>query len=384
MNLFLFLAVLLVLVFFLGKIFEKAKIPWIFSSLLIGATLSLKNPFSVVTSSPEFEFLANMGMFFLLFMIGFEIDLNKMRKLAGFIFRSTFFIIFLEAIVGTFVIHFLFSYSWFISFIVGVSFATVGEIIILPILDEFGIVNTKLGQTIIGIGSFDDIIEITVILVLAFLIGINPGSESSGNLRILIASLIGIFVLFFILFRMKRVNEKLANSKSEIVSLLSFSILFLFLALGDLSSSTSLASLLAGISVKNFVSDGRKKEIGNSIRNLCYGLFAPLFFFSVGLELNLSYLVSSFWIVLIVFFASAISKIVGSYIIGRKRVGKKQSLLLGLGLCSRFSMSIVIIKLLFDAGLVREDLYSVIIASSMLFTIFVPVLFSKLYYKWKK
>ena len=116
-------------------------------------------------------------MYFLLFIIGFEIDLKKLKKSGKFIFKATFFIIFLEAIFGTLLIHFLFGYSWFISFLVALSFATVGEAILIPILDEFKIVNTKLGHSIIGIGTFDDIIEILLLILIVIVVGSNthPG-----------------------------------------------------------------------------------------------------------------------------------------------------------------------------------------------------------------
>ena len=48
-----------------------------------------------------------------------------------------------------------------------------------------------------------------------------------------------------------------------------------------------------------------------------------------------------------------------------------------------FSTSLIIIKLLLDGGLIRNDLYSIIVASSIIFKFLVPVLFSNLLVKWK-
>jgi Kef-type K+ transport system membrane component KefB len=97
----------------------------------------------------------------------------------------------------------------------------------------------------------------------------------------------------------------------------------------------------------------------------------------------MKYLFSSPELILIVFFAAALSKLIPSYIIGRKKMGSKNSLLLGIGLCVRFSTSIIIVKILLDNGLIKEGLYSVIVASSILFTLIIPFLFSKLLVKWK-
>jgi Kef-type K+ transport system membrane component KefB len=76
------------------------------------------------------------------------------------------------------------------------------------------------------------------------------------------------------------------------------------------------------------------------------------------------------------------AKIISSYIFGRKELGTKQSILLGIGLSVRFSTSIVIIKILFDSGLIDVALYSVLIASSIVFKFIIPVMFSNLLVKW--
>jgi len=77
------------------------------------------------------------------------------------------------------------------------------------------------------------------------------------------------------------------------------------------------------------------------------------------------------------------AKILGTLIIGKKEFGIKKTILLGIGLSVRFSTSIIIIKILFENGLINIGLYSVIVASSIVFKFIVPVLFSNLLVRWK-
>ena len=169
LNIFLFLSLIFLLTFVLGKAIEKVHIPWIFSSLLIGFFLAIYNPFTTITNSSTFEFLAQLGMYLLLFIIGFEIDLKEMRRQGKFIIKTTIITIFFATFFGTLLICFLFGFNIFVSIIVSLSFATVGEEILIPILDEFKLTNEPLGQTIIGVGTLDDIFEIlTLILVILF------------------------------------------------------------------------------------------------------------------------------------------------------------------------------------------------------------------------
>jgi len=380
MNIFLFLGMAFLLTLLIGKLLEKIRIPWIFSALLIGSLLAVYNPFVSITSSSTFEFLAQLGMYFLLFVIGFEIDLKKLKKSKNFIFKATFFIIFLEGIFGMLLIHFVFGYSWFISSLVALSFATVGEAILIPILDEFKIINTKLGQSIISIGTLDDIIEIILLILIVIVIG--SGVHSGFNIFLTLISLF-ILVIFTIgLIKLKKQNKKFKFLSIETLFLFILFVLFLFLGIGELAKAAPIAALLAGIALNTFVPDNRIKKVKSEIRTLCYGFFAPIFFLWVGITMNINYLLSFPLLIILVVVVSKGAKLLGSWIIGRKELGTKQSILLGIGLSVRFSTSIIIIKILFEHNLIGSDLYSIIIASSIVFNFIIPFLFSKLLVRW--
>lgn len=380
-NIFLFLGVAFLLTFLIGRLLEKIRVPWIFSALLIGSLLAIYNPFTSITSSPTFEFLAQLGMYFLLFIIGFEIDLRKLKKSKNFIFKATFFIIFLEAIFGTLLIHFVFGYSWFISSLVALSFATVGEAILIPILDEFKIVNTKIGQSIIGIGTLDDIIEILLLILVVVLIGSKV--HSSFNIFLTLISLAVLVILTIGLTKLKKQNEKFKFLSIESLFLFILFVLFLFLGIGQLAQAAPIAALLAGITLNTFIPDNRIERVKSGIKTLCYGFFAPIFFLWVGVTIDIDYLLAFPLLILLVVAVSKGAKLLGSWIIGRKELGTKQSILLGIGLSVRFSTSIIIIKILFDNNLIGADLYSIIVASSIVFKFIVPVLFSNLLVRWK-
>jgi len=382
MNLFLFLSFVFLLTFILGRLIEKIRVPWIFAALILGSLLAIYNPFTSATSSPEFVFLAQLGMYFLLFVVGFEIDLSKLRKQGKFIFKATFFIIFLEAFFGTLLVHFVFGYDWLISFVVALSFATVGEAILIPILDEFRIVNTKLGQSIIGIGSLDDLIELFTLILVIFLIG-SSDSAHHLNIVVILISLLTLFGLAFVLTKFRGEGRKFSFLDIENLFILILFILFLFLGIGEYAHATAIAALLSGIALKTFIPEKRLKTIESEVKTMCYGFFAPIFFLWVGSTMNMNYIVSYPLLILLVVGVSNTAKILGSWVIGKKELGTKESILLGIGLSVRFSTSIIIIKILFENGMIDVGLYSVIIASSIVFKFIVPVLFSNLIVRWK-
>jgi len=381
LNIFLFLSATFLLTFLIGRALEKIRVPWIFGALLLGAVLAIHNPFASVTSSETFAFLANLGMFFLLFVIGFEIDLKEMKKESFFIVKATFFIILLEAVIGSILIRFLFGYEWFISFLIGLSFATVGEAVLIPILDEFKIINSKLGQAIIGIGLFDDIIEIFLLVLIVVVVGSTQYSHFS--IGVVLVSLLALFLLTVGFVKLKKEGKQFVFLNIETLFFLSLFVLFLFVGIGEYAKTTALAALLSGIALKTFIPKERLQLIESEIKTMCYGFFAPVFFLWIGIQMDLGYLASAPLLVLLIIIATTSAKILGSYIVSRKELKVKESALLGIGLSVRFSTSIIIIKILFDNGFIGKELFSVIVASSIVFTFVVPLLFSYLLSKWK-
>ena len=380
LNMFIFLALAFLFTIIVGRLIERIRMPWIFAALILGAALAAYNPFTDITSSETFSFLAQLGMYFLLFIIGFEINLKEMKKKGRFLFKATFFVIFLEAFFGTLVVHFAFGYGWIISFLVALSFATVGEAILIPILDEFKVINTKLGQSIIGIGLLDDIIEVIALTIVVAMVGSNV--HSHFNVGLILGSLFLLFALTFGLSKLKKEGEKFNFLNVETLFIFSIFVLFLFLGLGEYAEATPLAAFLAGIGLRTFISKKRLRLIESEVKTLCYGLFAPIFFLWVGSTMNIAYLTTYPLLILLVFAVSSGSKLLGSGIITRGVMSGKEAVLLGIGTSVRFSTSIIIIKILFDNGFIGDDIYSVVIASSIAFTFVVPILFSNLLSRW--
>ena len=382
MNLILFLAMVFLLTFLIGRLLEKIRIPWIFSSLLIGLGLAAYNPFKDITSSSAFIFLAQLGMYFLLFIIGFEINLDEILKKKGFIIRTTAAIISAESFFGALLVHYLFGVSWFISILVALSFATVGEAILLPILDEFKLTRRRLGQTILGIGVLDDVVEVITIVVLTVVLGLNVG-HTSTKIYVTIGILLGLFISAYLLTKLKNRAAKIHFEGVASFFLFVVFFIFAFIGIGLLAEAAALGALLAGMALRNFIPKKKWGVIDSEVRTMAYGFFAPMFFLWVGVDTDVSYLIKFPLYVLAVVALTNITKICVSYLVGKKEVGKKKAIIMGISLTVKFSTSIVIIKLLFENGLIPSALYSVLVGATILFQFVVPFVLSYLIKHWR-
>ncbi|NOZ44016.1 MAG: hypothetical protein GXP45_02550 [bacterium] len=84
----LLVAIVFVLTFVFGRLFEKIHIPGIFVALILGVAASWLPITQEIIGFDGFKMLSFLGMNFLLFLIGFEIDIPQMKRLKGFIMRS--------------------------------------------------------------------------------------------------------------------------------------------------------------------------------------------------------------------------------------------------------------------------------------------------------
>ncbi len=381
-SLILFLAGVFLVTFLVGMLLERIRIPWIFSALLIGLGLAAHNPFKEITNSESFIFLAQLGMYFLLFIIGFEINLNEIRRKKNFIIKTTLAIVFAEAFLGTFFVHYVFDIPWMISILVATSFATVGEAVLLPILDEFKLTKTRLGQTILGIGVLDDIIEVATVIVLTVLLGTTVG-HAHAKISLTIIVLLTLFGLTYLLTHLKNKAGEIHFKGISSFFLFIMFFIFTFIGIGLIAEAAALGALLAGIALRNFIPKNRWRIIDSEIRTMAYGFFAPLFFLWVGVDTDIGYLIKFPLLVLAVMALTKSTKIIVSYIMGRKELGKHKSIILGVALSVKFSTSIVIIKLLFENDLIPLTLYSVLVGATILFKFVVPFLLSCLITHWK-
>lgn len=361
-----------------GLLLEKyLKIPWMFSALFLGIAFSVFGFFSSALKSEPFLLLAKLGMLFLLFIIGFNLHFKKLKKLKKDIFNGTAFIITFEALAVGSLLYFVFPEhvhnSFLVAFLIAFSFATVGEAILLPILAEFKLLKTTFGQLTLGIGTADDVFEILTLAAIPFVIGylhikIN-GTLPSPTL--IIVGLVGILLLTILLIKIlaPRVKNILKASKYYfVIPLLILLLFFSFVALGSIvtESLAAIAAILSGIVARSWI-PRQKLPINEKFTNfLGYIFLSPLFFLSIGAEFSLLAISGVILLLLAIWVIAKGSKVFASYMLFRKKLGTKYSLLMGVGLSVRFSTSLIVQYIFLASGLITLTLYSVLIATAIL------------------
>jgi Kef-type K+ transport system membrane component KefB len=371
-----------------GYLLEKyVKIPWMFASLFFGLVLSALGLFRSTFESDVFKLFETFGMYFLLFIIGFNLDFKTMGKLKKYVVVGTFFIICFEGLFGCLLLYFVFpsevSNSLLVALVTALSFATVGEAVLLPILAGFKIIKTTFGQLTLGIGTLDDIIEVLMLAVVAVL----PGFMATTQVRIIpdplliFSGLLCLLLLTFVMMKLggkvKRVLEA-KNPPSYVTSLLTLLVCFSFIAIGGFvfESLATVGAIFGGMVFRRLLPKERLSENEKAVEFLGYIFLSPIFFLSIGASVSVTSLLIYPSLIALVWAVAKGSKLLSSFLFFHKLLGSKYSLLLGLGLSVRFSTSLIVQFILLGSGLISLALYSALIATAIFMKPVIIIIYS--------
>lgn len=364
----------------LGFFLEKyLRMPWMFSALFLGMLFSSLGFFKTTLQDQAFGVLSTMGMLFLLFMIGFNLEIKQMKRFGKSILQGAFVIVGLEACIVGIVLFLIFpaeiGNSFLVALVVALSFATVGEAVLLPILAKFDLLKTRFGQITLGIGTFDDILEVLTLVLIPFLPIFLPNLKIAGfpDPTFVILDLIGVFALTFAIVKIGgRIKHLLNNSSYSTFArpLLIMLMFFTFVVIGSFvfESLAAISAIFGGIVCRSIlpVEDFQTDE--KIVNFLGYVVLSPIFFLSVGSSMSFSSILVYPILIMTILFATFSAKLLGSLMLFRKLLGAKHSFLLGLSLNVRFSTGLIVQYVLLVSGLITLGLYSALVASAVIMT----------------
>ena len=367
-----------VILTFANLINKYLRMPWMFTVVMYGIFLAATGLFKETFESSNFLFLSQLGMLFFLFTIGVDLDLKKIRQLGKYIVFGNILLTLTEGAIlgGVFYIFFpeFVNQSILVALLAGIAFGTVGEVILLAILKEFGLEKTQFGQLALGIGVFDDIFEIGVLaLIVALPAFFQNGATNESwllSLRILLI-LAGIILASFLFTKvgslLKTRFEKL-NPNTFTAPFIIFLVIFSFFHFSsvEFESMSVIAAIFSGIAVQGLLPENIVAQYKKPIYFIGNMFLGPFFFLSLGNKISFDSLLNLPGLILLIVTISIVVRVSISYLLFNKILGKEQSAVLGVGLCAKFSTSVISENLLFTSGLITAPLYSAIMAAFIL------------------
>ena len=261
---------------FIAKLLRQPVIlGYIAAGVLLGETVGLH-----VISTEAIEPIAELGLILLLFMIGLEIDLKKLKQTGRAVATVGLLQVPLSTIAG---IGFFGLAGWRVDGLgplyLGFACALASTMIVVKLLYDRFELDTTAGRVMLGILVFQDI---WAILFLA----LQPNLRSPAVSILLLSLVKGALVVAFALLFSKQVLPKLFKSVAKIPELMVLGALAwcfgIVLIAANLGLSTAMGALIAGVSLSTFPYNLDVIAKVVSLRDF----FITLFFVSLGTKIG--------------------------------------------------------------------------------------------------
>ncbi|URD48757.1 cation:proton antiporter [Chroococcidiopsis sp. CCNUC1] len=281
--------ILLLVILFVPLLFERfLKVPGLVGLLAAGVVLGPQGLRVLERGAPPMDLLPEIGLVYLMFVAGLEIDMEQFRQTRNRSLTFGSFTFLVPLIMGTAVGLIFFPGKWNTSILIGSLFAS-HTLLAYPIVSRLGVVKNEAVTVTIGATIFTDI---GALLVLAICVAIHQGDFSATRLATLIGSLVIYSVV--VLFGFDRAGKEFfKRSGDDQGNQFLFVLLAVFLAAVGaqlIGVEKIVGAFLAGLAVNDAVGEGPVKEKVLFVGSV---LFIPIFFVSLGLLIDIPAFIAS-------------------------------------------------------------------------------------------
>jgi Kef-type K+ transport system membrane component KefB len=390
------IGILLLVARLMGEIAQRLNQPSVVGEILAGIILgpSLIAGFfpgigewiipQTATQGYLLEVVSLIGAMFLLLITGLETDIRLIKRHArtamgvsggGIIVTfATGFVLgqnlpdFLLADTGERLV-----FSLFVATAMSISAIPV----IAKVLMDLNLMRRDVGQTIIAAGMSDDTIGWMLLSVVA---GIASGeSVTAGSVFQIVGSVLAFMLVSFTVGRwmVKKLLNYVQDQVKSTDRLLTLVVVLTFLW-GAITQALNLEAVLGAfvMGILFGMMPRLPDEVVHKLESIALGIFAPIFFATAGLKVNVINLFEPRLLIItgIVIFVATFGKIAGTYL-GARFIGKKDhwtSLSFGAGLNARGAMEIIIATIGLRLGILSQDMFSIIVVMAMATSLMAP------------
>lgn len=370
--------IILIASFAFSALFKKIGFPPVVGQLLAGMILGIYS-IKAVLFGPEslaiVDFLSVLGIVFLLFLAGLEIDLRKIRETS----RDSIIISFSAALLPLF-LGFVFlqalGYDFLTSLVFGGALSVTSEGTKVKVLMDLDSLNTRLGGLMLAAGAIDDIFEVFFLA----LVVIMAHGGTMFDLVMIPLQVLAFFAIAFVFFKVSsRLLKHMASNGGNNTELFSVTVIFI-LVLAALSQTLQLGYLIGAIiggfllqiSLRSVDSKNREAII-KTTEMITLALVVPFFFANAGLNFDLGTLGANVTLLIGTVAIAFLGKIVGTLIVKPiSSLSWKQLYYVGWAMNSRGAAELVIALIALQFSLISVQIFSVLVAMAMITTLTFP------------
>jgi Kef-type K+ transport system membrane component KefB/nucleotide-binding universal stress UspA family protein len=373
------------------RIGQPAVVGEIVAGILLGPTLLGNVPMIAEYIVPNntgknyLDIISMLGAMFLLFIAGMETDIKLIR-----IHSRKAIKIASAALLVSFISLFFFSltipdnlltdpdskylFAAFLSITISVSAISV----IAKVLIDLNLIRRDFGQLFIAIGMIDETlvwIIVSIIIGLASGFAATVGGVFSSFTKVILFIILGYVVGKFLIKYIITFFQNKIKLRDKFLTL----VVVLIFIYGAIAQAIGLEAVLGAFVIG--IVFGQipylSEETLDKLESITFAIFAPIFFASAGLQVNVleftdpNILMLALLLMLVAFSSKTIGGFIGSKYLAKNDT--RTSLLFGIGLNTRGTIQIILATIGLTIGILSKDIFSIIIIISVISSIISPI-----------
>ena len=347
------------------------RLPVMLGYLIVGITIG-PHALGWIPDAPETRDLAEFGVVFLMFSIGLEFSLARLRAMQRLVFGLG-----TAQVVATVVLVMIsclfFGLSWKAGLALGGILAMSSTAIVSKMLVERAELSTPHGQKIMGVLLFQDLAVVPLIIVIPALA--ESGAELSTTIMVAMvkAALVLAALLIFGQKLLRPWFHLVAQQKSSELFMLNVLLFTLGMAwLTELSGlSLALGAFVAGMLISETEYRYQVEDDIKPFRDVLLGLF----FVTIGMLLDMHAIIAGWsWILLLLLILLPFKALVVAVLVRFFGGSWGAGLRTGLGLAQAGEFGFVLLTLAGGANLLAEDVMQNVLAAMLLSMLIAPFL----------
>ena len=375
------LLLVLTVAWIFGGVAERLGYPTMMGELFAGIAfgpplLGLLHP------SELLSVLAELGVFLLMVYVGMEVDLRELFRLGPQSLLIAF---------GAFVIPFGLGYAagvWLevsvgAALFLGLAMAATSLATKSRILADLELLDTRIANVLLGGALASDV------GVLVAFAGVDTyvtaGALDPAEIALILGKALAFFAItLFLGYRFLPVAWHHIERQRERYGFVDHTTAFTFallvsLLFAQLATVAGLHMIIGGFIAGMFlrqadVEPGLYDHMHTVIYDLAMGLFAPVFFVTVGFQITFDVFFEAFGILAVLVAVAFLGKIVGSWLFSLPTsLTSREGLVVGFGMNGRGTVEIIIAQVALGAGVIDDVMFSILVFIAIFTTALVPV-----------
>ncbi len=395
-DFFLILLLILVSARIFAEVFQHIGLPPVLGELTAGLFIG-PSLLGWVNLNDTIKLLAEIGIILLLFDVGLETNLKRLKESglhAVIVAMGGFF---LPLFLGTAVTYYLFDFSLITSLFVGGTITATSIGITVRVLKDLKKHQSREGEIVLGAAVLDDIFGVILLAILY-------DFSQSGKINLIDSGKVFLFITVF--FMIAPIAAKLMaflihkyDTRTNYPGLIPVAIISVVLFFAWLAHQMGAPEIIGGfaaglaLSRRFFLPFGAimrenqhfADKIENQMRPIVL-LFTPIFFVTVGLSINIKEIdwgESGVWLFGgVVFLVAILGKMVIPFFLSS--LSLKRRLIVGLSMVPRGEVGLIFAEIGRSANIFTNEVYAALIVIIVLTTMLPPMLIKTVYWKIKE